>query len=174
MEIIKAPNALLRVETKEVKRLTPALLKTAQEMIRLTKTFKDPEGVGLASTQVGMNERFFVAKMDNDKFITCFNPEILSSTKATRVRFEGCLSIPDYYGNVKRASGIKVKYMNEKGKITERPLKGVPAWIFQHEMDHINGTIFPDRVIQQGGKFYKWIGKDPQTGEDIFEENILP
>lgn len=172
MDVVKAPNVRLRVETKPVKKITPGLLSTTKQMIKLTKTFKDPEGVGLASTQIGLEERFFVAKI-GEEFVPFFNPEILSFTKATKVRFEGCLSIPDHYGDVNRALGIRVRYMDEKGKLVIRPLKSVAAWIFQHEMDHINGILFPDRVLEQGGKFYKWIGRDPKTGDDHFEEVII-
>lgn len=168
MEVIKAPNEALRVSTKPVKKITPGYLQTVKEMIALTKTFKDPEGVGLASTQIGLLERFFVAKIGDD-FIACFNPQILSTTKATRVYIEGCLSIPDYYGEIRRHTRIRVQYTGVSGKTVTRPLKGVSAWIFQHEMDHLDGILFPDHVLKQKGKFYKCIGKD-KTGTDIFEE----
>ena len=85
---------------------------------------------------------------------------------------EGCLSIPDYYGEVKRHILIKVSFQDESGKKVTKSLKGISAWIFQHEMDHLDGKLFPDRVLQQKGKFYKCVGKD-KTGTDIFEEISL-
>ena len=100
------------------------------------------------------------------------NPKIFSSGKRQKPYFEGCLSIPDIYGEVKRYTNIKVSFMDETGKPQIQNLTGVLAWIFQHEMDHLNGVLFPDKVLEQKGKFYKWTGKD-KTGTDIFEEVTL-
>lgn len=170
MQVLKAPNSQLRADTKPVKKINPALLQTLKEMVKLTKTFKDPEGVGLASTQVGLNERFFVAKKgDESGFNLIINPEITWVSKRTKKHFEGCLSIPKYWGEVERFLMVKVKYMDENGKIIEKTLKGLDAHIFQHEVDHLNGTLFVDRVMEQNGKLYKAVGKD-KTGTDIFEE----
>lgn len=168
MQVIKAPNPRLRVKTKPVKKINPGLLKTLKDMVKLTKTFKDPEGVGLASTQVGLKESFFVAK-DSKTFVSVINPKILSAGKRTRQYFEGCLSVPNMWGEVKRAISIKVSYQESGGKVVTKALKGVPAWIFQHEIDHLNGILFSDRCLQQKGKFYKFTGKD-KTGTDTFEE----
>ena len=179
MEVVKAPNSKLRIKTKPVKKISPALLKTLKEMIKLTKTFKDPEGVGLAATQVGLTERFFVAKtlpagsQGGKEFIIVINPKILSLSKKTKTYFEGCLSTPDIWGEVKRHLSIKVSYLDESGKPITTLLKGVLAWIFQHEVDHLDGILFQDRVLQQKGKFYRFTGKD-KTGKDIFEEINLP
>ncbi len=168
MQVIKAPNARLRIKTKPVKKINPGLIKTLKDMVKLTKTFKDPEGVGLASTQVGLQESFFVAKK-GEKFISVINPKILSTSKRTKKYFEGCLSVPDMWGEVKRATNTKVSYQNSDGKQITKALKGVAAWIFQHEIDHLNGILFSDRVLEQKGKFYKYTGKD-KTGTDLFEE----
>ncbi|MBI4038067.1 peptide deformylase [Candidatus Daviesbacteria bacterium] len=175
MQIIHAPDPKLRVKTKPVKKITPGLLSTLKQMIKLTKTFKDPEGVGLASTQVGFDGQFFVALASppaseaGKKFLSVINPKILSTSKRTKKYFEGCLSVPNVYGEVKRYTNIKVSFLDESGKLHLKALKGIPAWIFQHEMDHLEGTLFSDRVLQQKSKFYKWMGRD-KTGQDIFEE----
>lgn len=171
MDVVRAPDERLRIKTKPVKKITPGLLLTLKNMIKLAKTFKDPEGVGLASTQIGLEEQFFVA-LESKKFISVINPKILSLGKRSKTYFEGCLSIPDVYGEVKRAIQIKVSYLDETGKNQTKYLKGVSAWIFQHETDHLNGMLFPDRVLEQKGKFYKWIGRD-KTGTDNFEEVTL-
>ncbi len=168
MQIVIAPDPRLRVQTKRVKKINSALLKTLKEMIKLTKTFNDPEGVGLASTQVGLNESFFVVKHDKN-FVSVINPKILSTGKRTKKYFEGCLSAPNVWGEVKRYTNIKISYQNETGKMITKALKGVLAWIFQHEIDHLNGVLFQDRVLEQKGKFYKFTGKD-KTGMDNFEE----
>lgn len=168
MEVIKAPDPKLRVKTRPVKKINQGLIQTLKDMIRLTRTFKDPEGVGLASTQVGLEESFFVAK-NGQKFISVVNPKILSTGKRTKKYFEGCLSVPNMWGEVKRAISIKVSYQDSKGKTITLPLKGIPAWIFQHEIDHLNGILFSDRVLEQKGKFYKYTGKD-KAGSDVFRE----
>lgn len=168
MEVVKAPDARLRIKTRPVKKINNGLINTLQEMIMLTKTFKDPEGVGLASTQVGLEDSFFVAK-NSQKFTSIINPKIISKGKRTKKYFEGCLSIPNMWGEVSRAIQIKVSYQDTSGKTITALLKGVPAWIFQHEVDHLNGILFSDRVLEQKGRFYKFTGKD-KTGTDMFEE----
>lgn len=172
MDVVKAPDRRLRFQTKPVKKISPAILNTLKEMVKLTKTFKDPEGVGLAANQVGLQESFFVAK-NKDHFIKVINPKLLSSSKKTKKYFEGCLSIPGIWGEVKRHLSIKVSYKDEQGKSVTKTLTGVLAWIFQHEIDHLNGILFSEMVLQQKGKFYKFTGKD-QTGTDTFEEISLP
>ena len=171
MDVIKAPNSKLRVKTKPIKKISPALKDTLKQMVKLTKSFKDPQGVGLASTQVGLEESFFVA-LNKKKFISVINPKILSTGKRTKKYFEGCLSIPGTWGEVKRYTNLKISYLDETGKTYTKSLKGVLAWIFQHEVDHLNGILFPDRVLSQKGKFYKFTGKD-KTGTDTFEEITL-
>ncbi len=88
MHVVKAPDPKLRVQTKEVKVITPNIKKTIDEMVRLTKTFVDPEGVGLASTQVGLDGQFFVSKMDDESFKAFFNPRILKFSKKTKLMLE--------------------------------------------------------------------------------------
>lgn len=186
MDVVKAPDPRLKIQTKPIKKITLSLLNTLKEMIKLTKTFKDPEGVGLAAPQVGYSESYFVGRLHHDSkkmpkmgnkrwegyskdFSAIINPKILSYSKATRSYFEGCLSIPNIWGKVKRHTGIKVSYQDTKGRQITKSLKGIPAWIFQHEVDHLNGILFSERVLEQKGKFYKFTGKD-KTGTDTFEE----
>lgn len=188
-EVVKAPDPKLKIQTRSVKKVTAGLLQTLKDMIKLTKTFKDPEGVGLAATQIGLDEAFFVARLHDSKktppsnptqratrwkgyrkdFTSLINPKILSYSKRTKPYFEGCLSIPTIWGQVRRHTSIKVSYQDTYGNIVTQSLKGIPAWIFQHEADHLNGILFTERVLQQKGKFYKFTGKD-KTGTDIFEE----
>ncbi len=168
MEVVKAPDQRLKIQTKPIKKIDQSLKNTLEEMIKVTKTFKDPEGVGLASTQVGLDGSFFVAKK-GEKFISVINPKILSVGKRTKKYFEGCLSVPNMWGEVKRALQIKVSYQTPEGKTVIILLKGVLAWIFQHEIDHLNGILFSNRVLEQKGRFYRFTGKD-KTGADMFEE----
>lgn len=168
MEIVRAPDSRLRVKTKPINKITPELVKVARQMINLAASFKDPEGVGLASVQIGRDEAFFVAKIGKT-FKIFFNPKIISAGKRTKKFFEGCLSIPDHYGEIKRPTKIVVSYFNESGQEVTKPLNGTSAWIFQHEIDHINGKLFVDCVLKQRSKMFKAMGRD-QAGAEIFEE----
>ncbi len=172
MDIVIAPDQRLRVKTKLVKKVTPELLKIIEEMVNLTKTFTDPEGVGLASTQIGRDEKFFVAKNKKKDFDPVFNPQILSFGPKTKVFFEGCLSTPNYYGEVTRPTTVKVKYMDYYGNIVTKNLTGLDAWVFQHEVDHLEGKLFVDKVLEQKSKMFKVIGRD-RAGGEIFEEIIM-
>lgn len=168
VQIVRAPDSRLRTKTKRVNKITPELVKITEEMIRLTKTFKDPEGVGLASTQIGRDEKLFVAK--NGKTFSVFiNPKIISSSKKTKTFFEGCLSIPNYYGEIERPIGVTVSYADEKGITQTKKLTGLLAWVFQHEVDHLDGVLFVDRVLNQKGRMFKVVGKD-RSGGEVFEE----
>lgn len=169
MQVVHAPDTRLRFKTKTVKKITPQLLETIKEMVKLTKTFIDPEGVGLASTQIGENEQYFILKERKGSFKTVFNPQILKYSNKTKVYFEGCLSIPNYYGEVKRSLSVTVSYQNESGKKVEETLKGLEAWIFQHEYDHLQGRLFIDWVMENKSKLYKVVGRD-RAGAEIFEE----
>ena len=172
MQVIIAPDQRLRIKTKLVKKITPNLLKTISDMVKLTKTFVDPEGVGLASTQIGENEQYFVMKKPDDTFEAVFNPKIISFGKKKKEYFEGCLSIPNYFGDVERFSRIKVAYLDKNGKEIEKTLTGVEAWIFQHEVDHLSGKIFMDHILEKKTRLYKVVGKD-RAGAEIFQEVTL-
>lgn len=169
MQIVIAPDNKLRVQTKQVKKFSPRYHHIVRDMIKLTKTFVDPEGVGLASTQVGLDEQFFVAKMDDGSFKAFFNPKITKLSKAVKVYTEGCLSIPNYWGEVTRHLWVDVQYQDLSGKPVKERLRGLEAHIYQHEVDHLQGKLFMDHILEQKSKLYKVVGKD-QTGADIYEQ----
>lgn len=170
--MVLAPDNRLRVKTKPVKKFGEKYKKIIAEMIKLTKTFIEPEGVGLASTQVGLDEQYFVAKKEDGTFKVVFNPKILSYSKKTNEVFEGCLSIPNFWGEIVRPVGVTVSYQDENGQEHKEKLTGLDAHIFQHECDHLQGKLFMDRVMEQKGRLFKIVGKD-RTGADVFEEVAL-
>ncbi len=169
MQLVIAPDNRLRIKTKPVKKITASHLKILTEMEKLARSFTDPEGVGLASTQIGEGEQFFLWKTKTHGFKAVFNPKILKYSKKTKQFFEGCLSIPNFYGNVSRPIKISVTYQNEIGQEVKANLSGMDAWIFQHEYDHLRGTLFMDHVLAHKSKLYKVVGKD-RAGAEIFEE----
>ena len=172
MELIIAPDPKLRIKTKPVKKITPRLLETFKQMIKLTKSFIDPEGVGLASTQAGVDEQFFVAKSQNGKFKICINPKVLAKSKKSKLMLEGCLSIPKFWGQIKRPVSIDASYMDETGRMHNEKLTGLDAQIFQHECDHLQGKLFMDHVLEQKARLFKVVGRD-RAGGEVFEEVAL-
>lgn len=172
--IVKYPGAILRKKTKQVKEITKKLL---LEMIDLEKTLDVAEnGAGLAAPQIGLSERFFGIKdVKTKETVILINPKInktfgkveypiIVDDKGNEEDFlEGCLSFPDYYGTVKRFLKIEAKWQEMvEGKLIDRKaeLNGFDAIVFQHELDHLNGVVFVDHVKEEGGKFYKQMGKE--------------
>ena len=109
----------------------------------MRQTMRDADGVGLAANQVGIDKSFFVPEFD-DKFYAIFNPEIMKESREKYSIDEGCLSIPDAYGNANRPSEITLKGFDRNGKRVKMRVWGHLAQIFQHEVDHLNGIFFTD------------------------------
>lgn len=111
----------------------------------MVKTMRLANGVGLASTQVGIDRRYFVMEID-ETVKKCINPEILEILDKNVSVDEGCLSIPGIFKKVSRPDKIKVKYLNEYGEEIIEEMQGLWAKAFQHETDHINGMMYIDRL----------------------------
>lgn len=142
MKIIYYGDPVLREVSKEVTEVTDEIRKILDEMV---ETMREESGVGLAANQVGLTQRFFVCEVEgNVKKI--INPEITEFSEEEIEMEEGCLSIPGIYKRVKRPEKIKVKYIDEKGETVEAELGGIWARVFQHELDHLNGVLFIDKL----------------------------
>lgn len=144
---------------------------------------KDPQGVGLAAPQIGKSLKLFITKpIDKSPIQVFINPKIVSnikyqvsSAKEKPIhdnKLEGCLSLPNIWGEVKRSTTIKLQYQllttNQKLITRTRSFSGFLATIIQHEFDHLEGILFPKRVLEQKGKLYK--SHKNEKGEDVFEE----
>ncbi len=138
--VYEAP--ILRKKSDEVVEFNDELRNTLDEMI---KTMRLANGIGLAANQVGIDKRFFVLEVDNE-IVKVVNPEILSFGEEMVEFQEGCLSIPGIFKNVLRPEIITVRYQDENGNIIERELNGLKSRAFQHELDHIDGILFIDRI----------------------------
>ena len=103
------------------------------------------EGVGLAGPQVNESLQLVVLD-DGNGLIELINPEIIERSEETDDGDEGCLSVPGYYGTVKRYHRIKVKALNRRGKTVIYEPEGFLARIFQHEIDHLYGTLFIEKA----------------------------
>ena len=147
LDIIKAPDPLLRRPSAPVERIDADLKRLVDNMF--ATMYKAP-GVGLAAVQVGVPRRLLVmdiVKNDTDpkKPIVMFNPEIVEVIgDELRMHEEGCLSIPDVYAELERPGTVRVRYMDLAGKPLEMVCEGMLATVVQHEIDHLNGKLFID------------------------------
>lgn len=120
----------------------PDLRTIIEEMFRLMHA---NGGMGLAAPQVGIKKRFFIMQLDSKMFV-CINPSIRKSGRSLETDVEGCLSFPGMQLNITRPSEVKVAYQDIRGHRVEKKLTGILARCFQHELDHLNGIVFTDRV----------------------------
>jgi len=135
--LLDAP--ILREVTRPVAAVTDELRRLAADMF---ETMYAAKGIGLAAPQVGRRERLFVVDVEGAKH-ALINPEILIAEGA-EVGEEGCLSIPDVYGDVERATRVVMRALDLEGKTVEIDAKDLLARCLQHELDHLNGKLFID------------------------------
>lgn len=133
---------ILRKKSKEVKEINDKILTLLDDM---AETMYDANGVGLAAPQVGILKRVVVIDID-DNLIELINPEIIE-TRGEQIKNEGCLSVPGMTGQVKRPEYVKVRALNRKGEEVFYEGEEMKAVCFCHEIDHLDGTLYVDRVI---------------------------
>lgn len=146
------PQPILRVKTELV---TPEMINDPDFQALLDdmpKTMLNADGVGLAAPQVGNKYRFTVIDAhtngkEGKDFIFLINPKITKRSFGKVVMEEGCLSIPGIYGNVKRPKKITVEYLDRKGNTQTITADGFISRVIQHELDHLDGVLFTDKVI---------------------------
>ena len=172
-KIVQSWNPVLRQISKPVTKIDKKIQKIITDLKDTLAVQKDPEGVGLAAPQIGINLRIFAVSYKNFKRIV-INPEVVSISKkkynsATKDKrseiLEGCLSLPHYYGPLKREQTVTIKYLNEEGKEITEEFKDFNAQIMLHEIDHLNGVLFVDRLFEQKKKLYKLHSDD--TWEEV-------
>lgn len=144
LNILPFGESVLRKKAKPVEALTPKILKLLDDM---TETLRASDGrAGLASPQVGILRRVIV--MDcGEGLIELINPEIVEMN-GEQEGVEACLSFPGFYGFVKRAIYVKVTTLNRQGERIEIEGEGILARCIQHEIDHLNGVLFVDHVLE--------------------------
>lgn len=139
--IVKDPDPVLREVAKEVTKFNPNLKKLLKDM---AATMYDAEGVGLAAPQIGISKRVIVVDVgDENGLVELVNPVIVEQ-EGEQLGPEGCLSIPNLNGEVRRADRIVVKGQNGDGEPITVNATGYFARAFQHEIDHLNGILFTD------------------------------
>jgi len=150
--IVTLPDPVLRRKAHTVTKFDKNLHALLDDMV---ETMRDAPGVGLAAPQIGLSERIIVIEYyekeedeENEEALkkvwAMINPEIVKSSEETLMGVEGCLSLPGLVGEVERHAEVLIRGMNRHGKPMKVKAKGWLARIFQHEIDHLNGVLFPD------------------------------
>lgn len=185
-KILVYPNKILRKKVSDVILIDKLVI---EEVKKLKELLIDGENAaGLAAPQIGISKNFFGMKINNEikvyfnpKLIKTWGertfPKLVGDKDKIEDFLEGCLSVPDYFGTVRRWLKIKVEWQElvEKKFITKRKeLEGFEAIVWQHESDHLKGKLFIDYIKKEGGKFFKWNGKEmiPWDLSKIIKENF--
>jgi len=142
LEIKEYGEPILRGKALPVKEIDPEILNLIKDM---AETMYTDSGVGLAAPQVGVSKRIIVIDGEEEGLMVLINP-ILVKSEGELVEEEGCLSIPGIYSQVKRASKVTVRALNENGDPIEMTKEGLAARALQHEIDHLDGILFIDRI----------------------------
>lgn len=143
--IILHPDERLRRKAKPVSVITDELVQLLDD---LYETMIAHDGIGIAAPQVGKNLQVAIVEVDEEDRFELINPEIVT-VKGETLDVEGCLSIPHTFGTVKRADEITVRYYDREGEEMEVEAFGYLARAMQHEIDHLNGVLFTDKLIER-------------------------
>ena len=165
-KILLAKEPSLRLPSKPVRKIDKKIIQIVNDLKETLATQKDPEGVGLAAPQIGKNLRIFVASWGKAS-LEVINPELVSvSNKLSEDSgnkdqlMEGCLSLPHFYGPLRRPDFVTIKYLTPHGQERLQKFTGFMAQIVQHELDHLKGILFVDKLLEQKESLYKMVGEE--------------
>ena len=144
LKVREIGDPVLRSKAKEIDEVNKKTLTLIDNMF---DTMYEEDGVGLAAPQVGILKRIAVVDIREGNKITLINPEIIEE-EGKAIMEEGCLSIPGETGDVIRAEKIKVRTLNKEGKEIEFEAEGFEARAIQHEIDHLDGVLFVDKIVK--------------------------
>jgi peptide deformylase len=147
LKIIKFPNSILRERMPEFDFSNPSMDPVQLEK-DLAETMLTHDGIGLAANQVGIRARVFaMGHRDNLNSVQAFfNPMVVATVDETDDLEEGCLSFPNVYVNIKRPKKIIARWQNSQGELQESEFDGYNCKCFLHELDHLEGIVYQDRV----------------------------
>lgn len=146
LPILKYPDPMLTTPTKEVDEITDDMIQLLEDMY---ETMVANDGIGIAAPQVNSNLRLAIVEIDEESgLFEMINPHIVQSSGES-VDVEGCLSFPEVYGTIKRADTIVVRYYDRNGDEYEVEADDYLARAFQHELEHLDGKLFTDKIIQK-------------------------
>ena len=156
LDILTYPDTFLEKKTAPVENLDGAMQSVFDDM---AATMYEAPGIGLAAPQVGIGQSFLIydiaPKEDGHDLHVLVNPRIISSEGEILSEGEGCLSVPDFRADVKRAERILVEGVDRDGNPLRLEAEGLQAIVIQHEMDHLDGTLFIDRISSLKRQMYK-------------------
>jgi peptide deformylase len=147
LPILVAPDPRLKLKAKPVAAVDDGIRRLMDDM---AETMYAAPGIGLAAPQVGALVRVIVADVSKDdeerQLLRMANPEVVWASDELIVYNEGCLSLPEHYADVERPKEAKIRYLDHEGKRQEIHAKGLLATCLQHEIDHLEGTLFVDHI----------------------------
>ena len=153
LPILHYPDPRLHTVAVPVKEVTDEIRRLLDDML---ETMYEAQGVGLAATQVNVHQRIVVIDVSekHDAPLVLINPEIVASNGEPVVGEEGCLSVPGIFDKVERAPKVTVQALGRDGQSYQLDADGLLAVCIQHEIDHLNGILFIDRLLEQRKKLY--------------------
>jgi peptide deformylase len=143
LQIRTLPDPILRQKAKKVTRIDNSVQKLIDDMIDTLRA--DPNRAGVAAPQVGVLLRIAVIELPEQELITLINPEMVKK-EGERIVQEGCLSIPGYFGEIKRAETVKVKAKDRYGKQFRLKAEGLLAQALEQEIEHLDGVLYIDHL----------------------------
>jgi peptide deformylase len=160
-QILNAQDERLRTKSKPVAKIDRKIKTLINDLKETLRAQDDPEGIGLAAAQIGKNLQIFIMK-PGDSIKVVINPKILSvkkvkPTEAVPKTMEGCLSLPHYYSPIVRSREVTIKYLSEKGEEKTQTFRNLEAQIVLHEIDHLEGKLFVDKVLKQKKPLYELV-----------------
>ena len=141
-EILSFDHPVLREKARKVPRVDTSIVRLLDD---LAETMYAAPGAGLAANQIGVPLRVCVVKGDENQHYALVNPELVRG-EGSQVGYEACLSFPGWVGEVERQEAVVVRGLNRKGKEVRIKASGFTARAFQHEIDHLDGILFTDRL----------------------------
>lgn len=167
--IVALGNAVLRNKARKVTRFDASIRALVRDMI---ETMRDAPGVGLAAPQIGVPLQVAVVEAEKDELYILVNPEIIKS-EGEHVLEEGCLSVPGYWGRVLRSEKVTVKARDAHGKeLRISNAEGLLAQALQHEIDHLQGTVYVDRLDSLDELQRTPRRERRRTFEEAIDENV--
>jgi peptide deformylase len=162
LQIRTLPDPVLRQKARKVARIDDSIQKLIDDMIDTLRA--DPNRAGLAAPQVGVLLRIAVIELPEQELITLINPEIIEK-EGERIVQEGCLSIPGYFGEIRRAVTVKVKAKDRHGKVFRLKAEGLLAQALEQEIEHLDGILYIDYLESREKLFDAVQEEDLTEGE---------
>ena len=147
LKVLTDKDPILRKKSLEIKK--DDILKYQKLAENMKQTMEEENGIGLAAPQVGQSIRMICINKeanDDQDHLILINPKITFSSKDCDIQEEGCLSVPETFGEVKRPNKIRIKALDLEGNKIQLKAKGIFARVLQHEIDHLDGILFIDKL----------------------------